>query len=301
MNSKVGLKILIAILAVAFGVGVILFVKNATPKIEYEILVSKEEITKHINDDFNIVDECGIQIKNISGNKAPFFTSTDENVAKIDQLSGNITCKSEGNCKIYIHFRVDENTTLLKYVNLFVESNIVYATNVTLEKTEVEMSSLNKDPNYHETNILDLHGCTVTPIVTYQYNLVTYDYITGNVYLRPNAKFGNDTVTIKLEKQDGDFLEISFKVKITGQGLGNNQKVISVRIKLNQSTILPSYATYLGTDSNPEITISNSNVELDLDNCGYDYIAVIGKAKGITQVTLQTPTFKLIYNLLVEE
>ena len=172
-------------------------------------------------------------------------------------------------------------------------NKIIYPTSLSITKPSVTLTN-----NVSTTlNPVITDAQNANYVVSYQNNLVEYNYSTGEVRLTQNCVNQSDVVTIKVYKQDGSYLETSFEVQI--------KDIIEVEvngtIKLNEDKTF-YYTDYMEQSGEPVgVPQISDDTILKYNTSDYGYFNVKGLELGITQVIVSDGLTKVIFTIEVIE
>ena len=153
-------------------------------------------ISINIGEYYEIADE-DVKIENSKSEYEVIVLNED-----IAELEGNkITAKKKG--VTIVRFQLVDNNSIRCDIELIV-TNIVYASNIDIEKDEV---LINMRISKTASNRVFLNkGCTEIPEVTYNKDIISYDYLTGSI----EAKSEGQTSVVVLF----DGCNVSFNVRV---------------------------------------------------------------------------------------
>ncbi len=312
-NGDVALKtrksrIIKTTITVVLGVIICLFLCLFLPKIisqnsvdteqlnsECNITSTLKTLTKNVGDKFNLVNAYGVKIEASDNCYNPVFACDNVNLASVDFATSDVECLQEGKVTLYVKVTVKNSTEPVKRgFTLNIQKEKTYPTSVKFEHQSVTLS--NEKPTY--TNALILSETTEEPEISYQNNLVEYDWQNGVVKLKNNVTITQnmtDKVTLKMPESSTEFFEISFNVNIICKTVGEINGGI-VNITINQS-IRVRFDEFLETtdalSTFTNITILNTDIaQLTYTDLGY--IVIKGLSTGTTKIEISN-SIKLVY------
>ena len=312
-NGDVALKtrksrIIKTTITVVLGVIICLFLCLFLPKIisqnsadteqlnsECNITSTLKTLTKNVGDKFNLVNAYGVKIEASDNCYNPVFACDNVNLASVDFATSDVECLQEGKVTLYVKVTVKNSTEPVKRgFTLNIQKEKTYPTIVKFEHQSITLS--NENPTY--TNALILSETTEEPEISYQNNLVEYDWRNGVVKLKNNVTITQnmtDKVTLKMPKSSTEYFEVSFNVNIICKTVGEINGGI-VNITINQS-IRVRFDEFLETtdalSTFTNITILNTDIaQLTYTDLGY--IVIKGLSTGTTKIEISN-SIKLVY------
>ncbi len=312
-NGDVALKtrksrIIKTTITVVLGVSICLFLCLFLPKIisqnsadteqlnsECNITSTLKTLTKNVGDKFNLVNAYGVKIEASDNCYNPVFACDNVNLASVDFATSDVECLQEGKVTLYVKVTVKNSTEPVKRgFTLNIQKEKTYPTIVKFEHQSITLS--NENPTY--TNALILSETTEEPEISYQNNLVEYDWRNGVVKLKNNVTITQnmtDKVTLKMPKSSTEYFEVSFNVNIICKTVGEINGGI-VNITINQS-IRVRFDEFLETtdalSTFTNITILNTDIaQLTYTDLGY--IVIKGLSTGTTKIEISN-SIKLVY------
>ena len=301
-------RIIKTTITVVLGVIICLFLCLFLPKIisqnsvdteqlnsECNITSTLKTLTKNVGDKFNLVNAYGVKIEASDNCYNPVFACDNVNLASVDFATSDVECLQEGKVTLYVKVTVKNSTEPVKRgFTLNIQKEKTYPTIVKFEHQSITLS--NENPTY--TNALILSETTEEPEISYQNNLVEYDWRNGVVKLKDNITITQnmtDKVTLKMPKSSTKFFEISFNVNIICKTVGEINGGI-VNITINQS-IRVRFDEFLETtdalSTFTNITILNTDIaQLTYTDLGY--IVIKGLSTGTTKIEISN-SIKLVY------
>ena len=312
-NGDVALKtrksrIIKTTITVVLGVSICLFLCLFLPKIisqnsvdteqlnsECNITSTLKTLTKNVGDKFNLVNAYGVKIEASDNCYNPVFACDNVNLASVDFATSDVECLQEGKVTLYVKVTAKNSTEPVKRgFTLNIQKEKTYPTIVKFEHQSVTLS--NENPTY--TNALVLSETTEEPEISYQKNLVEYDWQNGVVKLKDNVTITQnmtDKVTLKIPKSATEYFEVSFNVNIICKSVSEINGGI-VNITITQS-IKVRFDEFLETtdalSTFTKITISNTDIaQLTYTDLGY--IVIKGLSTGTTKIEISNG-IKLVY------
>ena len=301
-------RIIKTTITVVLGVSICLFLCLFLPKIisqnsvdteqlnsECNITSTLKTLTKNVGDKFNLVNAYGVKIEVSDNCYNPVFACDNVNLVSVDFATSDVECLQEGKVTLYVKVTVKNSTEPVKRgFTLNIEKEKTYPTSVKFEHQSVTLS--NENPIY--TNALILSETTEEPEISYQNNLVEYDWQNGVVKLKDNVTITQnmtDKVTLKIPKSTTEYFEVSFNVNIICKSVSEINGGI-VNITITQS-IRVRFDEFLETtdalSTFTKITISNTDIaQLTYTDLGY--IVIKGLSTGTTKIEISNG-IKLVY------
>ena len=312
-NGDVALKtrksrIIKTTITVVLGVIICLFLCLFLPKIisqnsvdteqlnsECNITSTLKTLTKNVGDKFNLVNAYGVKIEASDNCYNPVFACDNVNLASVDFATSDVECLQEGKVTLYVKVTVKNSAEPVKRgFTLNIQKEKTYPTIVKFEHQSVTLSSQNSTCD----NKLFLSETTEEPEISYQNNLVEYDWQNGVVKLKNNVTITQnmtDKVTLNIPKSATEYFEISFNVNIICKSVSEINGGI-VNITINQSIRVRFDELLETTDALStftKITILNTDIaQLTYTDLGY--IVIKGLSTGTTKIEISNG-IKLVY------
>ena len=289
--TKSIIALILAIAFIASSIAATLIVIFGKTEENY-IHIKKYSVTKTVDDSFNLINECGITTYANGENTKPYFISSNSSVLSVGFYNANVVCLSAGEAIISVYLTTDSET-IKKEIKVTVLNKIIYPTSLSITKPSVTLTN-----NVSTTlNPVITDAQNANYVVSYQNNLVEYNYSTGEVRLIQNCVNQSDVVTIKVYKQDGSYLETSFEVQI--------KDIIEVEvngtIKLNEDKTF-YYTDYMEQSGEPVgVPQISDDTILKYNTSDYGYFNVKGLELGTTQVIVSDGLTKVIFTIEVIE
>ena len=221
-------------------------------------------------------EEYNLSISPKNYNQNIIYKSSNNNIVDYDK-NGNLICSNiSGSVTISIFVKSSKTTTLSTTINVIVGNNDI----TTLENDYIEI-------NEGEIGINKLTYNQISNInVSYENNLVCYDYITGMVTLNTSSdkSWGYDKVTLTIQFLNGDIKTLEFEV------------VIKHKVVLNDKTPKQIYFENLNIGGGSCITSSWSESDCFIEEqLNYDNALIIAKHNGISEYKIICSNFKYVF------
>ena len=317
-NGDVALKtrksrIIKTTITVVLGVSICLFLCLFLPKIisqnsvdteqlnsECNITSTLKTLTKNVGDKFNLVNAYGVKIEASDNCYNPVFACDNVNLASVDFATSDVECLQEGKVTLYVKVTAKNSTEPVKRgFTLNIQKEKTYPTIVKFEHQSVTLS--NENPTY--TNALVLSETTEEPEISYQKNLVEYDWQNGVVKLKDNVTITQnmtDKVTLKIPKSATEYFEVSFNVNIV-----SNEIIINLNdetITKNSTAIIrysSALESYDSLSSFNIISIENDSIA-KVEDIDLGYLIIKGLQNGSTKLTISNGHKTICVNIIVE-
>lgn len=272
---KTFVKISIPILVVAFIS--VTFLLAQSPDVSRQISLKNGSLFKTINDEFNVVDACGVTFHFVE-NPEPNFTSSNSEVVEVDVNSGNAKCLKNGIATISIIVN-SEIGLCQKNVTVIVEKPIVYSEYAYFDFPEITVFS-----GASSTNMLNIQKCSFTPTISYKNGSATYNYLTGEV-----TATADDTVYVTIPKNDEELFLIKFEVKVEQRELIQIEKEYTI----NTTSKIDYQSQIQSVQENSVFTVNaNTNQEcVSILTESFGYIIIETHKQGQSLITLSNEKY----------
>jgi|LGVF01.2.fsa_nt_gb hypothetical protein len=185
---------------------------NSTTSVVYAGSASFEHstVTARVGD-IILVESNTLSVFPLSTDSTPLFSSSNSFVARVNALSGEVECISEGTAVINALVKSSKDTYVGDSFEITVGERLVYATGFDLESEDTVFVDLDETDRYNELSLTG-ESINVLPIVTYsQMNIATYNYETG--LITPIGE-GIVTVYVSLELTGSNNLTKQFDIEV---------------------------------------------------------------------------------------
>ena len=260
------------------------------PSEPYYVHIKKTSITKYVGDEFDVETECGVSYYANGEETKPYYFGTKSNILNVNNITGHVVCKNAGEASIIVYLTTDDQP-IQKEITVVVSKKVVYPTSLSITNNKVVLT----DQRTTVLNPVITDGQNMEYTVSYQNNLVEYDFLTGEVSSK--GTHGTETVSIKVYKKNGSYLETSFEVEI--------KDIIEVEvndtIKLNETKTfyydehMQQSGELVGVPQIEDLTV------LEYANSAYGYFNVKGLELGTTRVIVSDGLTKVIFTIEVVE
>ncbi|MBQ0017206.1 MAG: hypothetical protein KBT30_01075 [Clostridiales bacterium] len=291
MKRKIIVILLVIVLAVS-GIAVV-FIKPWENRdlSEYGITIINPSLNKKVNEGFNLTQECGISCKSKILNEKPVFLYVDDKI-DLDVSTGIGVCKNEGVATIKVSLKISDTETREKYITINISrESVVFPLSAYFQHESIK---LDKNFDTKINKVLFDGECNIEPSITIKNNLVSYDYLTGEV--KSKGTTGSDEITLKFYKDEENSITISFTVEIV-DGSIREQSVVLHLGEVKQ--VLYEYTITLAG----QVEVENDNVIIPNNETEYtnEYVVIFGNKIGECTITIKCVEFDLkIYVSVVE-
>lgn len=274
----------IIVVAVILCAILLLYAPNASKHIS----IQNNHLSKVVDDEFNVIEDCGITFHLVQDPK-PFFTCSNPDIVQVDFYSGDAKCLSKGIATITIMLETDDNSICQKDVTIVVSEKLIYP-----EYAYFDHNSIVVYLGKSSTNRLNISPNSFTPRIYSKNGNATYNSETGEV----NAT-QNDTIFLEIPKNETDKFLIKFDIVIETRQIIKISKTITVGnakkidYQSDISAALEDSGFSNATSSNPEcVSILSEH---------YGYIYVDAKELGQSLITLSNHKYIIEISVTVSE
>ena len=255
----------------------------------YHLKIANQNITLFVDDTVNLISYCNIDYKSNIESQRPTFVSSNINIVEVNPLFGDAVCKMEGTVEIIVKLKLKDDSVLQKTINITINPKLILPTTAYFDSTNLQISK-----NFVSTNKLNVTGETnITPLVTYQNHLVTYDVLTGKV--TAGNVLGQDVVTVTFKKSNTEVLTCSFNVTVCDESV----LTIDCTLNVNQTKLVEyTLPTSLPNQTFSKPIIKDDSIVAVLDSA-YSYVYIKALKVGITNITITSSAVTIIINVIV--
>lgn len=210
------------------------------PTISYR----EQSITINVGDVYTVNDD---DITVVGEDKKYSLSILDESVAYIED--NTIIPLKEG--KTYLRIAIDKKC----YVDVeVVITQIIYATSARVEKNEIQINILQSNI---ATNVIEVNeNCNEVPVVTYDAELIDFDYVTGKITA---IKTGRTSVIVLYRNCNVSFVVNIVDIVYTSQIEVDDCSVFCGGCGVFEFSKFPSLANTYEFSSQSELLIVNSD------------------------------------------